>query len=253
MEMIVKNNGALIAIVFIGFIELMTACKTSVVNGQNDTNATSNRNIIQSEYPRNNGNPEPNLAKTRNQPEAKTVKLKEKIKKENLTKSGYLKLSKTLGWDGFCRLDSEINDEVEAVNAPFYKIGEDKYLLEVGCNQAGGYLTECLFYYIDEANLTAKLLSFEIIEKNDINVPLRRYISSHPIGETYFDEKTKMLFIRHRYSGAGQCGWEAAYQIKTAKAVLAAMRAEWNCTPGTDYDNWQKLNLKELRRNAGKQ
>lgn len=124
-----KNNTLFITAVFVIFLHSLTACKTSQVSGQNNDNSASNTTITKSEGFNNNSNQKQNREKTRNQPETKTIKLQEKVKKENLTKSDYLKLSKVLGWDGFCRLDAEINNDADTLNVPFYKLGENEYLL----------------------------------------------------------------------------------------------------------------------------
>lgn len=160
-------------------------------------------------------------------------------------------MSKTLGWDGYCSLDAEIDNVAQNLNVPFYKIENNKYLLEVACNRAGAYLTQYLFYFVNDENLTAKLLSFERFEKKDTNEDIQRYISYYPTGQTYFDEETKLLHIRYLFASAGQCGWEIEYKIENSKAILNKMRAEWNCNPGMNFENWRNLNLKALRKRAG--
>lgn len=120
--------------------------------------------------------------------------------------------------------------------------------MEIGCNRAGAYLIQYLFYFIDEANLTANLLSFERFEKNDVKVPLQRFVSFYPTGAADFDTQMKKLTIRHPYNSTERCGWKAVYTIKNADTDLNEMRAEWNCQPGADSEKWQKLNLESLRK-----
>lgn len=176
--------------------------------------------------------------RTRAKPENKTIKLKEKLNKENLDKEEWIQLSKLLGWNGFC----------ESNSGTIYSFGKNTYILELPCNREGAYLGGYLFYFINENTLTSKLISFEQFEEDTASKKLKRRNSFYLIGESGFDEEEKILYFRHNYASAGQCGWEASYKFTKDKAVLTGFRAEWNCNPGTDFDSWEKLDLKVLRK-----
>lgn len=230
----------------------LAACKNAVVNGSGSYSGNDNRLPKIENSGSNENKPEIKFERTRSRPETNTIKLTDKLKRENLSKSDYLKLGELLGWNGFCSSDAEIDESAEALNVPFYELRTGEYLLEIACSRAGTYHQSYLFYFINENNLSAKLLTFERIEKKSVDQPLLRYVSYQPTGQTHFDEETKTLFVRHLYSGAARCGWEAAYTVKNAAAVLSGLRAEWNCTPGTEFDDWKKQDLKKLRAETGK-
>ena len=244
-----KNKTLVCAFIFALFVQSLTACKTSVVSSQS---GAANTVAANADANQNSNQPSPTPEKTAGKPETKTIKLTEKLKTENLTKSDYVKLSETLGWKNFCEADKAIEDNAEDLSVPFYKLGDNEYLLEISCNRAGAYLTQYLFYYINETTLTANLLSFERFEKNDVSVPLQRFVSFQPIGAADFDDQTKNLTLRHPYNSAESCGWEAVYTIKNSNTDLTEMRAEWNCQPGTDSEKWQKLNVESLRKKLPK-
>ena len=164
---------------------IVNGCRELKVNRQTNTN--QNRKTTAQKVSDKNSKhlDSKNSSKNiRSKLKIKAIKLRTKLKKENLFKNDLHELSKMLGWDGFCEetyYDKKAESNVEIEN-PFHSVKKDTYLLEIPCNREGAYHMGYLFYFIDEKKLTSTLLSFEKFESKDINKKLLRHISYYMVG-----------------------------------------------------------------------
>lgn len=241
----------LIILVFLALCFI--SCKGYRVNGQQNQNGNSKILIESDKISPNNDKTDstaklPNTSNTQNEkPFANSINIEKSILKNEISFAERQSLRSLLNWKNACNFDSEKQSLAGRIRFLTLEIPQT-YVVEVFCNQTGAYSFDYLLYYYDERNksFAAKLLSFEYFNKNRKNRFVEQ-VTSNP-SNVSFDENSKTVKISEKYSGAGQCGWEAAYKIEDAKSILVEMRAEWKCNPGTDYDNWEKLNLKMLRR-----
>ncbi len=129
-----KNKILVCAVAFVLFMQSVAACKTSAGSSQinaaddfasNVQRAAANNSTVNKEFNQNVNQP-PTAEKNAAKPETKTIKLTEKLKKKNLTKADYLKLSETLGWKGFCEAGNAIDENAETLNIPFHKLGDNE-------------------------------------------------------------------------------------------------------------------------------
>jgi hypothetical protein len=247
------RNKLQILILMSLLIQLSNSCNDSTTYGQSNTDRQANGSstTIVNQTPKETNSKAP-IKQTDKKPFLGTTKLKQTLKKDSLEWKDRLVMSEKLGWKGFCSFDEEEN--VSDPRIWFNSLGENKYVIEVFCNSSGAYNWDYLHYYYDENNLSphADLMSFEWFIQDENKKNYIKHVSFNPYGNFAFDEKTKLINNTFKSTGAAQCGWEANYKILGGKAVLIGMRAEWNCQPGTDFDNWKKLNLKTLRLSSKK-
>lgn len=271
----IKIKIQIFMFLFLLVILCASACTTDSVNGQANSNtydANKNANKVTSpnteevnwhkNMPGNTIQPAPELPQQSN---TSVVKQLDSKQTSNMPYTGLIKITsppaydasesdvvqkwkEILRWGDFC-----YEDRIGAIT--INEIDVKHALLEIDCMN-GAYNFDSLFYHVDRSQntMTAKLMQFEYFVEDDNSKRIIRHLTYIPNGSIGFDKAKKEISNNHRYSGAGQCGWEATYRIVSGKSVLKGMKAQWDCEADIKGNDpaWKPLNLNKLRRAAKK-
>lgn len=127
----------------------------------------------------------------------------------------------------------------------FYKLADQKYLVEVTCT-LGAYQGFQMYFYLDEAKSSpaSRLLTFETYEATDRGEKsLVHKRTSELWGTPEFNPGTKQLTVLNRFRGLGDCGSFATYEFRSGNPVLKGFRAKLTCDgrDGEDPIQWKKV------------